>query len=353
MRSDIGARVRELVSKADRSAKLRRGSPTNWRSPTSSGTIESMRTRRSVGVGMAVVLISTLSLATDAGCIGEPEGSGAPNGAGATKDAGGRDVATSSDAGGSLDATTDTSTLDASTRDANPPVDAGAPWKLYSNATGNSPNVWNTVALDIAWSGPNAPPPRGIKAVTQLNDFPRLLVWADDGMFYVRDAAGWRTPQSTATTFPALAGRDFRGCYHQPPNPGTPPANRVEELIFVDNPTAILYNYTALDGIQFVSTVTLTDEGGAYGAPKASKKARWVLRSWDPSKFGTAAYLAEYSGYDNDPNVFFFDATPAPTNKWAFASAPLFQGKTNVPPQQDIMSGWRDDALWINYLVVR
>jgi hypothetical protein len=300
------------------------------------------------------------ALAWGAGCIDLPGAKPAEDGdpipvTPPAGDAGGG----SHDAGPLADARSSVS--DGANADDAEPVDAGGadvvtapPWKLYSNAEGSAnPNAWNVVALDVAWSGPNAPPPRGIMAAAQLDDFPRLLVWADDGKFYVRDEGGWRAPVATATAFPALAGRDFRGCYHHPTNPGTAPASRVETLTFVDNPTAILYRYTALDAVQFISTVTMIDEPAPYGAPKGSKKARWVISHWNPAKYMTAAYLAEYSGYDGDPYVYFFDATPATTNKWLFANAPLFAGKTNPPPQADIMAGFRDDALAINYLIVR
>lgn len=229
--------------------------------------------------------------------------------------------------------------------------DASTSWKLYVNGDGAS--AWNVVPLDVAWTGANAPPSRGIMAVAQLTDFDRLLVWADDGKFYVRDATTWRTPQTTAVVFPQLAGRDFRGCYHQPSVPNTPPASRVESLILVDNPTAILYDYLPDDTVQYTSSVTMTDEPAPYGAMKASKKARWVMRSWRPAQYGSAGYLAEYSGYDNDGNVYFFDATPAPTNKWAFADAPIFAGKTNVPPRVDIMAAWRDDKIGAHYIITR
>jgi hypothetical protein len=235
--------------------------------------------------------------------------------------------------------------------DAGPQVTAPS-WMLYSNSD-SAPNQWNAVPLSSVWTGTNAPPATGIRAAAQLDDFNHLLVWADDGNFYVRISGAWQTPKLTASEFPALAGRDFRGCYHQPSQPSTPAANKTESLGFVDNPTAFLYDYHANGNVSHVQDVTMTDEGGQYGAPKATKKARWVMRTWAPGQFGTAAYLAEYSGYDNDAFVYFYDATPAPTNKWAFADAPIFKGKTNVPSQANIMVAWRDDALGTNYLIVR
>lgn len=245
--------------------------------------------------------------------------------------------------------TSEASVADAAAVDAaGPPADAGPAWQLYAK-TDSFPNQWNVTSLEVAWTGANAPPPRGILAVAQLNNVDRLLVWTDEGRFYVRAAGAWLAPRTTTAVFPALAGLDFRGCYHQPnePSPG------VEEIVLVDNPKAVLYTYTQADVITFESTVTLSDEPAPYGAPKGSKKLRWVTRSWDPLKADASTYLAEYSAYENDPYVYFFDATARPTNKWLFADAPIFKATTSTPPETAIMSAWRDDAAKTFYMLVR
>ncbi len=235
-----------------------------------------------------------------------------------------------------------------------PPADAaidaafaGPSWKLYANSA-VTPNAWTSIDLGVAWAGPNAPPPRGIMAVTQLTVSDRLLVWADDGYFYTRADGKWQPRQATDTAFPALKGRDFRGVYHQPNYPTT----GVEELTFVDNPTAIQFTYSLEGAINLEGPpLTMADEPPPFGAPKASKKCRWVTRQWKLGQVGPEL-LTEYSGYDGDPYVYYYDGTPMPAGKWLFADAPLFKDKTGVPLRERIMSGWRDDKLEITYLVV-
>lgn len=243
------------------------------------------------------------------------------------------------------DAGSEASPVDAAVEAA---ADAGAPWKLYANSA-VTPNAWTSIDLDVAWTGANARPPRGIMAVTQLTTTDRLLVFADDGFFYTRVSGAWQPRQATDAVFPALKGHDFRGVYHQPNYPSA----KVEELTFVDNPLAFQFTYSPEGVVNLEGPpLTMADEGGPYGAPKATKKCRWVTRQWRLGTSG-AGLLTEYSGYDDDPNVYYFDGVPQPAGKWPFADAPLFKGKTGVPPRERIMSGWRDDALEITYLVVK
>jgi hypothetical protein len=227
------------------------------------------------------------------------------------------------------------------------PNGAGPSWLLYSLAE-SFPNQWSAAPLAQVWTGANAPPPRGIIAVTQLTLFDRLLVWTDEGKFYVREKGAWQAPQSTATAFPSLAGRDFRGVYHQPRYPSA----ELEELTFVDNPTAILYSTNYFNVLTYETSVTMQNEPAPYGAPKASKKLRWVSRAWNPGAADAAASLIEFSGYENDDYVYLFDATAQTVNKWLFADAPLFKGKSNVPSQDKIRGAWRDDPQTTTYLIV-
>src|SRR5262245_47784199 len=62
---------------------------------------------------------------------------------------------------------------------------APASWNLYSfdMAMGK----WSTVALSSVWTDKNAPPTKGILAATHLSHFNKLLVFADNGMFYLQD----------------------------------------------------------------------------------------------------------------------------------------------------------------------
>ena len=94
--------------------------------------------------------------------------------------------------------------------------------------------------------------------------------------------------------------------------------NGVEEIVRVANPAACLFSYSAADDGSYQSQSTLADEAGPFGAPKGTKKLRWVTRSWNPLNADASTYLAEYSMYEGDDNVYFFDATALPTNKGLF-----------------------------------
>ena len=247
--------------------------------------------------------------------------------------------------------------IEAGTQDVTPRADAGPPWTLYSRSRNVDQNRWHSVPLDAAWIGPNAPPPNGIRAVTQLDAFDRLLVFADDGMFYLRDPSGWRTPRPIADVFGStLAGVDFRGPGHVRPAPDAGANEQYETLLFSANPTAIIYKYFPTDSVQFLETVALVDEPGPYGAPKGTGKLRWNVVYFDPARYQTAQaaqYLQLYYGFDADPYVYLYDATLAPANKWLYADSPLFAGTTDAPPPDRIMAGWNDDAPRVTYFVVR
>src|SRR2546423_1602847 len=80
------------------------------------------------------------------------------------------------------------------------PVDAGPSWKRYQYSL--LQQTWSDpVLLSDIWTGPNAPPPRGISAAVELADEVRLLVFADDGTFYLQADGDWRPPQRIADAF--------------------------------------------------------------------------------------------------------------------------------------------------------
>lgn len=250
----------------------------------------------------------------------------------------------SADDGAALDA----DIVDAGGADTTTPVDAGPSWKLYTRSV-FAPTQWNNVPLDAVWTGANAPPPRNIRATVRLTNG-RLLAMTD-AMVYMRDGGTWVTPKTLASTMPLLVGRTFKGARHL--SAGADGGGPVDLITFSDYPTAIIYS-TDGDTFTFFDQRTVADSPGPISAPQGSKKSRWVICLIDPSKRGTSAdYLNEYESFVGDPNVYFYDATPAWTNKWLFANAPLFAGTTGTPPETQIESGWHDDSAGVTYLIVR
>ena len=118
---------------------------------------------------------------------------------------------TGSDASSDVSPAPPDATPESAPLDSDSPVDAGQSWRLYSNIDPAAHRTaWTDVDLASVWTGANAPPPRGIVAATKLTNFDRLLVWADDGRFYVQEAGVWKAPQEPRPWFPSSWGRPSR-----------------------------------------------------------------------------------------------------------------------------------------------
>ena len=208
----------------------------------------------------------------------------------------------------------------------------------------------NQASLVCEWKGPACvPPPQGIRAATKLNVVDHLIVITDDTV-YIRAGQEWKPPRPLASTMPLLVGKPFRGALHLPAKVDA--AMPTEHISFSVNPTAYIYETDGTNFTYFQSR-TMTDSPAPISAPQGSKQSRWAITMLDPSKFGTPGYLSEYEAYEGDGNVYFYDATPAFTNKWPFADCPLFSGTTGPPPEANIMAGWHDDSTDVTYLIVR
>ncbi|MFN8549796.1 MAG: hypothetical protein U0263_32680 [Polyangiaceae bacterium] len=208
-------------------------------------------------------------------------------------------------------------------------------WTLYSYnwATG----VWSAPsALDINWSGSNAPPSTGIAAVTQLEHFDRLLVFTESGQFYLRAGGAWQAPVATTSKFPQLAGLTLGSVYHLASPPGDPIG---ETITFVANPTAVLYSYASNDTVAFDSKVTMKDEP-TPGPPQGTGSVLWDFEFRDPAAQGTADYFRGWYGYSNG-TMYQFDAAFV-WKSWPFASAPFFAGKANAPDPSKMRAAWFD-----------
>lgn len=93
-------------------------------------------------------------------------------------------------------------------------TDATCGLALYRRNMANA--VWTKEALSVAWSGANAPPPRGILAAEAGTTY-ELMVVVDDGMIYRRVGGAWLAPVSglglfgfdttTATTLYSLSNQ--------------------------------------------------------------------------------------------------------------------------------------------------
>ena len=72
---------------------------------------------------------------------------------------------------------------------------------VWQHTIGNESSAWYRAPLSSAWSGSNAPPPRGITAVDLTLGDRLLFVFADTGLVYRRLDDVWLTPKSAAELF--------------------------------------------------------------------------------------------------------------------------------------------------------
>lgn len=210
----------------------------------------------------------------------------------------------------------------------------GPSWTLWTYKM--SDGTWSHIPISNVWSGPNAPPPAGIRAVTQLEHFDRLLVFGEDGNYYVRADGAWQPPVPIATKFPALAALTIETVFHvsSPPN-----AALDEELTFAANPTAVVYAYHSNDAVVFVDQVTMNDDPPP-APPQASGKAIFDFEIRDPAKYGQAEYYIFYTYYD-DGNLYRFDAA-FNWVKWPVSTSPFWSGKPNAPDPASLRAAWFD-----------
>lgn len=209
---------------------------------------------------------------------------------------------------------------------------AGAPpsWNEYSfdMATG----TWSTVPLSAVWTGANAPPTTGIMAAERFYHFPKLLVFADNGMLYVQDKGAWQPPVPIQARFPEVdTPMSIDGIYSVPSDWNISPMGMplYEGMTFVRNPTAWAYKYFENDTTEFVTTVTLAD-APPPAAPQGTGKALWIFAIWNISQVGQPDGFVGWEQFNNG-FVYKLDATFNWT-EYPVADGPIWAGKPGAPP---------------------
>jgi hypothetical protein len=211
----------------------------------------------------------------------------------------------------------------------------GPSWTLWTYKL--TDGTWSNMPVSSVWSGPNAPPPAGIVAVTQLEHFDRLLVFGQDGNYYVRADGAWQTPVPISTKFPILAPLTIGSVFHV----SSPPGFALdEEVTFVANPTAVVYAYHSNDSVVFVDQVTMTDHPSP-APPQGSGTSVFDFELRDPTKHGQADYYLFYTYY-SDGNFYQFDAA-FDWAKWEVLKSPFWNGKPNAPVPGSIRAAWFDE----------
>lgn len=211
----------------------------------------------------------------------------------------------------------------------------GVSWKLHTYNTANG--TWSSIAVDSVWAGANAPPSSGIVAVTQLEHFDRLLVFGEDGNFYLRSDGAWQPAVPISQKFPALGSLTLRSVYHVASPPGLP---LDEGLTFIANPIAVQYEYHSNDAIVFFDQTTMADDPPP-AAPLNSGTCVFDFEMRDPAKHGAADYY-EFFLFYSDGKLYRFDAAFNWAN-WPVLSSPFWNGKPTAPDPTTIRAAWYDE----------
>jgi hypothetical protein len=229
----------------------------------------------------------------------------------------------------SPDASSEAALVDASVEAA---VDAGPSWQLHS--FDYYADAWSSVALATIWTGPNAPPPRGIAAATELMDVDRLMILSDDGTYYVRANGAWQPPQRGGDAWPLLPTTvdSIYNLGHKFWVTQDPTAPLEEKITFISGSQAYIYRFVynadpAKDAIVFDSQVSTKDTDG--GAPQASQKCVWNFEVLDLQNAKPEERAVLYAAY-TDGSFWGFNAYLQWTPMLP-ADCPLWVGRPGAP----------------------
>jgi hypothetical protein len=209
-----------------------------------------------------------------------------------------------------------------------------ASWNLYSFNMGSG--KWLSETLSSVWANDkHAPPTKGIVAATHLAHFNRLLVFADDGMFYLHDGVTWKPPVKIGDIMSpfkeVINPAALNTAYHVPSDWDQNPMMRPlhEDLFLVENPSIYQYTYSSDDQITYVTTFMAKDESPP-GPKQASGKALWSFDVWNWSQIGTPEGYVRWWGYD-DGYVYKLRADFM-WEQYLPMNGPLWVGKPGAPP---------------------
>lgn len=217
--------------------------------------------------------------------------------------------------------------------------------RAYSRNFPSPSGPWtdNPPALSEVWSGANAPPPRGILAASQKYDNDDLLVWADDGNFYLRLGTAWQAPVPIATAFPGLTASNL-ACVemYQSQSGGH------YSLLVATSGTTPLHAY----GYDLSPTnVIVADSGNPYdigavsdpeGAPQESVACGWSLVV-QKAYLGTPQWVVFYRQYDS--KLYLYDGGSGHyVSNWDDAASPLWMASGTAPAPNTVVAGFRSGS---------
>lgn len=240
------------------------------------------------------------------GCSGDPDGRRETFATGTADEAGtgtSESDATTAATDTSTDEATDTGEADSTSTDTDTGTDTGSDTgsetgepsctrRRYSfNRVNDS---WSSVALDQAWTGPDAPPCSvEVAAAVNISAWSTLLVVGLDEMVYRRVDGVWQAPVPWSDSFAALVGTTpLAGAYQldlEDPDLAT--------VYWVTEANdALVYSFNQNGGAVLVEVVALVD-APPPGAPQGSEDPRWAFALIDAALAPDPEWLVWYMNY--------------------------------------------------------
>lgn len=161
---------------------------------------------------------------------------------------------------------------------------------------------WTRTALSLAWSGANAPPPRGIVAAEHSYAIERLYVVDEAGTGYLRADGTWTGSAPIESIFPGLPPTEVASLIAWLPQPGAP-----ETFVFYTRGTPRRAHYFDVMGASIAvgPVEDLVDDPGNPEVPlQASLDASWAF-AHQTAFIGTPSWVVFYAQFAAD--VFRLD----------------------------------------------
>lgn len=179
-------------------------------------------------------------------------------------------------------------------------TDGACGLSLYTRTWPGSNGAFTKTALSVAWTGANAPPPRGILAAEKTHGSGHTIVFSDlaGGTAHMRRNLGW-TSAPTATLFAGLSPLAVNSITSYQSTSGA--SDTLVVSTSGDGTTKLAYYYTlALDGSISAdpsNPFVITADSDPDAANQESVDADWEL-SVQTAFVGTPSWVVFYRSYE-------------------------------------------------------
>jgi hypothetical protein len=218
-------------------------------------------------------------------------------------------------------------------------TDGACGLELYSRAFPGA-GAWSAPqALSTVWTGPNAPPPRGILATAHAYVGSRLLVWADDGMFYELRAGTWDPPIATATQWPGLGPTNLGAVEMWRPTVGS--AHAVLAITTDTTPRrAFAYDFGNDDVVtpNDANPLVIQPTTDPQGAPQDTVSIDWSF-ALQTAYVGTASWVVFWRHFGS--KVYEYDGGDGDwVANWQDQNSPIWAANGTAPAPQSVVAAY-------------